>query len=54
LEGWAEEVDTGKELRFRSNDELLKFLGERFDAVLALEPDGGKTPSTGLGDEDET
>ena len=40
FEGWVEEVDTGEELRFRSNEELLKFLGERFQAVLAkkLEP----------------
>ena len=40
FEGWVEEVDTGKELRFRSDEELLKFLGERFQAVLAneLEP----------------
>jgi hypothetical protein len=50
----VEEVDTGKELRFRSDDELLKFLGERFEAVLAMEPDGGKAPSTGLRDGDET
>jgi hypothetical protein len=35
FEGWVEEVDSGTELRFRSSDELLKFLGERFDLVLA-------------------
>jgi hypothetical protein len=26
LEGWIEEVDTGRELRFRSTDELVAFL----------------------------
>ncbi len=35
FEGWVEEVDSGTELRFRSSDELLKFLGARFDLVLA-------------------
>jgi hypothetical protein len=40
LEGWVEEVDTGKELRFRSKDELLNFLGERFEATTDL--DGGE------------
>jgi len=33
FEGWIEEVDSGAELRFRSGSELLRFLGERFDAV---------------------
>ena len=33
LEGWIEEVDTGREMRFRSTDELLAFLGERFEAA---------------------
>jgi hypothetical protein len=44
FEGSVEEVDTGNELRFRSTDELFKFLGERFEAVLAMEPDGETTP----------
>ena len=44
FEGWVEEVDTGKELRFRSRDELLKFLGQRFGAVLESELDSGNTP----------
>ncbi len=44
FEGWVEEVDTGKELRFRSRDELLKFLGERFQALLATELKSGKDP----------
>lgn len=35
FEGWVEEVDSGTEMRFRSSDELLKFLGARFDLVLA-------------------
>ena len=26
LDGWIEEVDTGRELRFKSTDELLVFL----------------------------
>ncbi len=32
FEGWIEEVDTGRELRFRSTEELLAFL----DDCLAL------------------
>jgi hypothetical protein len=28
FDGWVEEVDTGRELRFRSTDELLTFLAE--------------------------
>jgi hypothetical protein len=35
FEGWVQEVDSGTELRFRSSEELLKFLGARFDLVLA-------------------
>jgi hypothetical protein len=35
FEGWVEEVDTGMELRFHSHDELLRFLGERFLAIMA-------------------
>ena len=33
FEGWVEEVDSGKELRFRSSEELLRFLGRRFDLI---------------------
>ena len=29
--GWIEEVDTGRELRFRSTDELLAFLCHCFE-----------------------
>ena len=46
LEGWVEEVDSGTELRFRSSDELLNFLGERFDLAMdgkPFEPDGKRT-----------
>jgi hypothetical protein len=35
FEGWVEEVDSCTVLRFRSSDELLKFLGQRFELVLA-------------------
>jgi hypothetical protein len=38
FEGWIEEVDTGKDLRFRSKEELLDFLGRRFQARMADEP----------------
>lgn len=48
FEGWVEEVDTGKELRFRSGKELLQFLGERFEAILETERDKGNPLSTDL------
>ena len=32
FEGWIEEVDSGKEVRFRSTEELLRFLAQRFIA----------------------
>jgi hypothetical protein len=35
FEGWIEEVDSCTELRFRSTEELLKFLGQRFDLTMA-------------------
>lgn len=34
FEGRVEEVDTGKEARFRSTEELLRFLGQRFGASM--------------------
>jgi len=39
--GWIEEVDTGRELRFKSTDELLTFLAVCFDESRKrdLEPD---------------
>jgi len=40
FEGWVEEVDSCTELRFRSTDELLKFLGQRFNLTMtASKPD---------------
>ena len=33
FEGWIEEVDTGEELRFRSTEELLSFLSQRFQVA---------------------
>jgi len=33
FEGWIEEVDTGEELRFRSTEELLSFLCQRFQVA---------------------
>ena len=39
FEGWVEEVDSYTELRFRSTDELLKFLGHRFDLSTAGKQD---------------
>ena len=35
-EGWVEEVDSCDELRFHSTDDLLKFLGERYQAAFGL------------------
>jgi hypothetical protein len=34
FEGWVEEVDSSTEMRFRSTEELLKFLGHRFELVM--------------------
>jgi hypothetical protein len=33
FEGWVQEVDTCCEVRFRSTEELLNFLGERFNQL---------------------
>jgi hypothetical protein len=33
FEGWVKEVDSCTELRFRSGEELLKFLGQRFELM---------------------
>jgi hypothetical protein len=35
FEGWVEEVDSCTEHRFRSTEELLQFLGQRFDLARA-------------------
>jgi hypothetical protein len=37
FEGSAEEVDSGKRLRFRSVEELLRFLGQAFEDALRRE-----------------
>jgi len=42
LEGTIEEVDSGKELKFRSSTELLRFLGERFQAILVEAEDSAE------------
>jgi hypothetical protein len=33
FEGWVEEVDSGRQLRFRSTEELIAFLGRRLEAA---------------------
>jgi len=43
----VEEVDTGQELTFGSPDELLKFLGDRFQAVSEAEPDNERDRISG-------
>jgi hypothetical protein len=40
FEGLVEEVDSGRELRFRSAEELMNFLGQRFDLA---KPSVGET-----------
>jgi hypothetical protein len=35
FEGWVQEVDSCTELRFRSGEELLEFIGKRFELSLA-------------------
>jgi len=46
FEGWVEEVDSCTELRFRSTEELLKFMGLRLDLV---RDSGGKPPACEAG-----
>lgn len=43
FEGLVQEVDSCTELRFRSSEELLKFLGQRFDLAMASR---GKSSAT--------
>jgi hypothetical protein len=38
--GWIEEVDTGRELRFGSTEELLRFLGQCLDDRRRHDPAG--------------
>ena len=44
FEGWVQEVDSCTEQRFRSTEELLQFLGQRFDLARAAakETEAGK------------
>lgn len=46
FEGCIEEVDSGKELKFQSSTELLRFLGDRFQAAFEDTPedDSSTTP----------
>ena len=39
FEGWVEEVDSCDELRVRSTEELLNFLGERYQATFKSDPE---------------
>ena len=55
FEGWIEEVDSYTELRFRSTDELLKFLGQRFDlSMTASKQDAAADSKQSAGSEGET
>jgi hypothetical protein len=60
FEGWVQEVDFYCEQRFRSGEELLKFLGERFelsrsaaDKTKADRKNGPGLPGEKPGDRDE-
>lgn len=54
FEGWVEEVDSNRELRFHSTGELLKFLGERFRTVLqSRHSEGNHHFNEGSGNEEE-
>ena len=44
FEGWVEEVDSGDELRFHSTAELLRFLGQRFQAAFGSEHNDAVEP----------
>jgi hypothetical protein len=37
FEGWVEEVDSHQEIRFRSTDQLLRFLGDRSHAAFGTD-----------------
>jgi len=43
FEGWVEEVDSGKQLRFRSTDELLAFISQRMQAASERQETRGET-----------
>jgi hypothetical protein len=53
FEGSIEEVDSGQGTRFQSLEELLRFLGERFQAAFVPEPNGLEM-NTPWDDDDET
>jgi hypothetical protein len=38
FEGWVEELDSGKDQRFRSAEDLLRFLGQRFSVAFGRGP----------------
>jgi len=46
FEGWVEEVDSYQELRFHSTDQLLRFLGDRFQAAFGTEVNTSDERST--------
>ena len=46
FEGSIEEVDSGRELKFQSSTELLRFLGERFQAILVESEDSAESLMT--------
>ncbi len=46
MEGSVEEVDTGKQLHFRSEDELITFLRERFAETSRTPPGNEGTESS--------
>ena len=45
FEGSVEEVDSGKELKFQSSAELLRFLCECFHATFEVMPEGDRATS---------
>jgi hypothetical protein len=55
FEGWVEEVDSGKELRFHSTGELIQFLGERFRAAFqSRHTEGDQWRASGSGEEEKS
>jgi len=46
FEGSIEEVDSGEELKFQSSTELLRFLGERFQAIFVQAEPSVEEPIT--------
>jgi hypothetical protein len=46
FEGWVEEVDSYRELRFRSTEELLRFLGDRFQEVFGSDSSDSEARQT--------